>query len=305
MAAIVGQNIKRLREERRLTQKQLGDAVGVSNRTVSTWEIGTKMPRGPVVKKLAAYFGISEGELLAGPSSAFISLLDHICRQYRVMSDVVALNVQIPRDRFVRLQEGEDAPTLSDMRALAAFGGETASFDFRDPAPLGAPLAVPPTAAPHAAVPQAAAAVSPAVLPWSVTRRVPLFASAPIDGAAIDGAAIDDTGAGDVLDTLDFRAPDGAAYFALIACGDSMYPDYRDGDVLIVRRQDDARTGDDVIAVTDSGETLFKRLYKTRTGLILRSCNKACEPQVFTLEDLHRGAVRIVGVVAEQRRRHG
>ena len=41
----IGENIKSLRESRGLTQAQLGDAVGVSDKAVSTWESGKREPR--------------------------------------------------------------------------------------------------------------------------------------------------------------------------------------------------------------------------------------------------------------------
>lgn len=60
----IGENIKSLRESRGLTQAQLGDAVGVSDKAVSTWESGTRMPRTNAVDKLAAFFGIDKRDLL-------------------------------------------------------------------------------------------------------------------------------------------------------------------------------------------------------------------------------------------------
>ena len=60
----IGENIKRLRESRGLTQSQLGDAIGVTDKAVSTWESGTRMPRMNVVDRLAAFFGIDKRDLL-------------------------------------------------------------------------------------------------------------------------------------------------------------------------------------------------------------------------------------------------
>jgi transcriptional regulator with XRE-family HTH domain len=49
----VGQNLRAARVERNLTQKQVGDALGVTNRDVSRWE-GGKVEPGPVYRQMLA-----------------------------------------------------------------------------------------------------------------------------------------------------------------------------------------------------------------------------------------------------------
>lgn len=56
-------NIKRLRISHNLTQLELAKIVGVSDKAVSTWESGRKIPRIQVLSKLCDYFGVSLGEL--------------------------------------------------------------------------------------------------------------------------------------------------------------------------------------------------------------------------------------------------
>lgn len=67
----IGENIKRLRESRGLTQAQLGDAVGVSDKAVSTWESGKREPRMGVVEKLAVFFNVPKSVLLFGDGDHF------------------------------------------------------------------------------------------------------------------------------------------------------------------------------------------------------------------------------------------
>jgi SOS-response transcriptional repressor LexA len=55
-----------LRKERKLTQKQLGKLVGVSDVTIGYWEKGQNSPGGLSLTKLASYFGVSESYLLTG-----------------------------------------------------------------------------------------------------------------------------------------------------------------------------------------------------------------------------------------------
>ena len=62
----VGKNIKKLREAHGLTQLQLGEIAGVSDKAVSTWEKDEKKPRMGAVQRMADYFNISKSELLFG-----------------------------------------------------------------------------------------------------------------------------------------------------------------------------------------------------------------------------------------------
>lgn len=58
--------IKRLREERLLTQRQLACALGVTDKAVSKWESGRGLPDITLVEPLARELGVSVAELLAG-----------------------------------------------------------------------------------------------------------------------------------------------------------------------------------------------------------------------------------------------
>lgn len=63
MLMSIGENIRSLRESRGLTQAQLGDAVGVSDKAVSTWESGKREPRMGTAEKLAEFFGVTVSAL--------------------------------------------------------------------------------------------------------------------------------------------------------------------------------------------------------------------------------------------------
>ena len=60
-----GQTIKARREQKGLTQKQLGQLLYVSDKTVSRWESGSRCPDLILSKKIADVFGISLDELLS------------------------------------------------------------------------------------------------------------------------------------------------------------------------------------------------------------------------------------------------
>jgi DNA-binding XRE family transcriptional regulator len=57
-------DLKTLRRRKFLTQKDLGNSVGVSYQTVQNWEAGVALPRLRTIPKLAEALGISTDDLL-------------------------------------------------------------------------------------------------------------------------------------------------------------------------------------------------------------------------------------------------
>ena len=55
----IGQKIAAFRKEKHITQEQLGEAVGVTNRTVSKWESGVSSPGIELIPSIAASLGVS------------------------------------------------------------------------------------------------------------------------------------------------------------------------------------------------------------------------------------------------------
>ena len=66
MNYVTGKTIKQLREKNRLTQKQLADIIGVSDKTVSKWETAKGYPDIAVTEALGAALGVSLSELFTG-----------------------------------------------------------------------------------------------------------------------------------------------------------------------------------------------------------------------------------------------
>ncbi|MEG0452417.1 MAG: helix-turn-helix transcriptional regulator [Coprobacillus sp.] len=63
---IIGKFIAQKRKEKNLTQEQLADRLGVSNKTISKWETGKCMPDYAVIKKLCEELEITISELMDG-----------------------------------------------------------------------------------------------------------------------------------------------------------------------------------------------------------------------------------------------
>ena len=60
----IGSNIKRLRQNKGVTQELLGEVLGISGQAVSKWENESALPDIMILPKLADYFGISIDELM-------------------------------------------------------------------------------------------------------------------------------------------------------------------------------------------------------------------------------------------------
>lgn len=63
---ITGTTIRDLRERKHMTQLQLAEALGVSDKTVSKWENAKGYPDITLIEPIANAFGVSLPELLSG-----------------------------------------------------------------------------------------------------------------------------------------------------------------------------------------------------------------------------------------------
>jgi len=63
---LTGPVIKRLREEKGLTQSELADRIGVSAKAVSKWETAKGLPDISLIEPLAKALGVSVMELISG-----------------------------------------------------------------------------------------------------------------------------------------------------------------------------------------------------------------------------------------------
>ena len=62
----IGKFIAQLRKEKKLTQQELANKLGVSDRTVGNWENGRNMPDLSLFKPLCEELGITINDFLSG-----------------------------------------------------------------------------------------------------------------------------------------------------------------------------------------------------------------------------------------------
>lgn len=110
----------------------------------------------------------------------------------------------------------------------------------------------------------------------------------------------------DIIDTEEISVDmlrGGKQYFGLRVKGNSMEPEYLDGDTLILEKSNDCESGSDCVVMVNGYDGTFKRVYKNENGIILQPLNPEYEPLVFNNEQIENLPVRVIGVVEEIRRK--
>lgn len=124
----------------------------------------------------------------------------------------------------------------------------------------------------------------------------------PVLGRVVAGIPIEA-----VEEILDYEeiTPELAAsgeFFALKIRGHSMEPRMMEGDVVIVRRQDDVDSGDVAIVLVNGDEATVKRVKKQPEGITLIATNTSVyEPHFYSNKEIADLPVRILGRVVELR----
>ena len=100
----IGQNLKRFRKARNLTQEEVAKHLGISFQSVSKWERNDGYPDITMLPVLARYYGVTIDELIGMSEIESAQTLESINRQWeenRNKNDHAA-NVQLMRDALKR-----------------------------------------------------------------------------------------------------------------------------------------------------------------------------------------------------------
>lgn len=95
----------------------------------------------------------------------------------------------------------------------------------------------------------------------------------------------------------------GKEFFALKIKGDSMYPEYRTGDIVIFKKQEDCESGDDCAVMVNGYDATFKRVEKLEGGgILLKPLNPNYPTSHYTDQDIVDLPIKILGIAWELRR---
>jgi phage repressor protein C with HTH and peptisase S24 domain len=122
--------------------------------------------------------------------------------------------------------------------------------------------------------------------------------TASAGGAMVPLLGLAQAGAGGFFDPAGFPSGEGwdevqlpsstdPGIYALEVTGDSMLPLYRDGDRIVVSRNEQVRRGDRVVVKTKDGEVMAKVLARQTANLVeLHSLNPAYTPRLIDMKDV-------------------
>ena len=118
--AAIGSYIARKRKEKNLTQEQLAEHIGASNKTVSKWENGKRMPDCSILQKLCNVLHVTLPERMDGEDATeggvrfyddeqILDLLRRINRELNVTLVIITHSLSVARnicDRVAMIDGG-------------------------------------------------------------------------------------------------------------------------------------------------------------------------------------------------------
>ena len=131
------------------------------------------------------------------------------------------------------------------------------------------------------------------------TVKIPVYGYIP---AGIPTEMIDNSYIEDYEEINEELLKGGNQYFGLKVKGDSMYPEFRNGDTLILKKQDSCENGDFCAVSINHTESTFKKVLKKENGITLQPLNPIYEPIFFTNKEIEDLPITILGVIKEVRR---
>ena len=198
--------------------------------------------------------------------------LKHLRIEKGFSQQQLAIKLNVSRSTVAMWEAGSSEPNMQMIREISRILGVSINAIFGEPADT---------------------------MPSKIKKSIPVLGQIP---AGIPIEAIED-----VLDYEDLserEANDGFEYFGLRIKGSSMYPEYLDGDTIIVRRQETADTGDDAVVMVNGNDATFKRIKRSADGTILMPVNTAdFEPTFYSNALIEALPVRILGICVELRRK--
>ena len=93
----IGTFLKTLRKEKNMTQEQLAEHLGVSNRTVSRWETGSNMPDISLLTEIAEFFDVSVPELINGERKS-----ENMIEEVKEVAETMSVYAEAEKEKLVK-----------------------------------------------------------------------------------------------------------------------------------------------------------------------------------------------------------
>lgn len=131
----------------------------------------------------------------------------------------------------------------------------------------------------------------------SPTVSIPVFGNIPA-GKPIEACE-------DIMSHIEIPegwTKNGQDYFGLLVKGDSMLPEFKEGDTIVLKQQTCCDSGQFAAVSINKTEVTLKKVRRQASGITLQPLNPNYEPVFFTNKEIKELPVTILGVVVEVRR---
>lgn len=286
--------IKQLRKYLGYTQDKLAKVLNISRSTVAMWETTSQLPDYETAQRISQLFNISSDFIYSiGVFKNWEEIIENYDDVVSALRKVMPVGLFMPTFceektieswLYTRLYKEED-----ELQLARWFAFSIKSVSFVEPGTdERAPVI-------DIVFTDEFEAIADAQARFSNGRKIPVYAAV---AAGIPIEAIED-----IVDYEEIDAALAATgdFFGLRIKGDSMEPRMREGDVVIVRKQEDADNGDIVIVLVNGNDATVKKLKKESSGITLIPFNPAHDTQHYSREDVAFLPVRIIGKVVELR----
>jgi repressor LexA len=135
----------------------------------------------------------------------------------------------------------------------------------------------------------------------SNTIKVPVYGKIPA-GTPLE--MVDESYIEDYLEVDSKSYRTSSVYFGLKIKGNSMFPEFRPGDIIIFRQQNTCENGEFCAVSISNTESTFKKVLKKESGITLMPLNPDYDPLFFTKKEISTLPVSILGVIKEVRRKY-
>ena len=202
--------------------------------------------------------------------ATFSANLNYYIKHANMNTAGLAAALCVPFSTVSDWVHGRKYPRMDKVQAIADYFGITKSDLTEERSPL-----------PSGAVPIDLSSCHRIPILGRISAGLPLYAEEHVEGYTL----------------TDLNG--GAEYFGLRVQGDSMNAlRINDGDIIIVRRQEEVEQGEVAVVLVDEEDATVKRFYCSDTTVTLmpQSTNPEHKPQLY---DLSKTSIRVLGTVVK------